>query len=197
MKTFSLKEFGLTALLAVGAALVSAPAYAATVDAVIASTSDKLNENETRAFIETSAGLAAGSLTYTKIENNSGWTRDTNLSGNAIVGDPGETGPLAGFTFDINPLQPGYFVLKFGGGGKSVDSLYVFENIGDLSTLAFGDVQVGNISLNKQGNPDIGRLSHYGYTDSISVMPLPAGGILILTGLGALAFARRCKKRSV
>ena len=127
------------------------------------------------------------------------------------------------FSVDIDPATPGYFILKVGnidpGGKLGLDPVYThffFENLDDLSTLAWGgdfcysdlgsmgmfDALVAEQDCEKMLswltvlNADGGKLSHITTTtgDPGTVIPLPAAGWLLLGGLGGLAALRRRKK---
>ena len=90
----------------------------------------------------------------------------------AIVADgPGQ------WYVDVSPLEPGYFVLKFGVGNLGVDDTYLFQNIAELTALVWSNSQVNNLSING------GRLSHVRVTGDTSV---PEPGTLALLGLGLL-----------
>lgn len=98
------------------------------------------------------------------------------------------------FYVDVSPEMPGWFALKFGTGGpaSSYDNTWFFENIDDLSILAWSIGEPDGIPAGLwdciSGN-EIGddcRLSHI-----TTVVPLPAGGLLLLTALGGLVVMRR------
>ncbi|WFP50848.1 PEP-CTERM sorting domain-containing protein [Methylomonas sp. EFPC3] len=97
---------------------------------------------------------------------------------------------------DVTPDQPGYFLLKFGTGGLGgVNDTYFFENIGEMTKLVWTNAQVNNITGGcGANNCNIGRLSHYAYTngtgtDNIPTIPEP--GVLSLMGIGLLGFGAR------
>lgn len=94
---------------------------------------------------------------------------------------------------DMSPNTPGYFILKFGTGGTSAVSHYFFENIADLTKLVWTDDQTGSLL---SGCETDCRLSHVTTTASVSPVPLPAGGLLLLSAFGGMALVRRRKTAS-
>lgn len=87
---------------------------------------------------------------------------------------------------DVAPLEPGYFMLKFGTGNTGFDNHYFFQNIGELDKLVWSGTDVNGLS---------GKLSHYnGFTAPI---PEPETYAMFLAGLGLMGFmARRRSKTS-
>ncbi len=83
---------------------------------------------------------------------------------------------------------PDYFLIKLGTGGTSLDSHYLFENIGDLA-WAVVDFSEAGIDFTIQ-NISIDRMSHVGEFGSINV-PEPSSAILFGLGLLGLIFQRR------
>ncbi len=77
--------------------------------------------------------------------------------------------------------DPLYFLLKIGTGGTTLDSHYLFQNVGDLSWAVVDFSDVG-IDFSVQ-NISIDRMSHVGEFDGTSV-PEPA--TLLLLGLGLI-----------
>ncbi len=124
-----------------------------------------------------------------------------------IMRDESPTATLVDGVWVINvaPEEPGYFVLKFGTGGTSVDEdHYFFENIGDLTQLVFTNEQVNNLTGGDCGAPNedacnIGRLSFYAWVPGEDgggppgEVPEPAS--LALLGAGALGMLMRRRRR--
>ena len=99
---------------------------------------------------------------------------------------------VGNYFVDVNPNTPGYFILKFGVGGTAAVSHYFFQNIADLTKLVWTDLQTNSLL---SGCEVECRLSHVTTTgDAPSPVPVPAGGVLLLTALGGMALTRRRKK---
>lgn len=103
---------------------------------------------------------------------------------------------------DVAPEEPGFFLLKFGvPNNSSLDTHYVFQNIGELTKLVWSNGQVNNLTggdCGINGSPNscnIGRLSHYVGTNGGggggSEVPEPASILLLGAGLMGMVFARR------
>ena len=103
---------------------------------------------------------------------------------------------------DVTPEEPGFFALKFGTGGLPVTSdTFYFENIADLTKLAWADWQVDGITGDPScgGRCNIDRLSHYTLLDigdgdgedPPDVVPVPAPLAMIGLGIALLAGGRR------
>lgn len=104
------------------------------------------------------------------------------------------------FYVNVSPDTPGYFILKFGTGNTGESTHYFFENIADLSILAWDitasqsgglynlwDCVAGDLVGGSGDQPQC-SLSHI-----TTVIPVPAAGWLLLGGLGGLAAFRRRK----
>jgi methionine-rich copper-binding protein CopC len=123
------------------------------------------------------------------------------LDGNAIdlTRNPSTTNQ---FFIDVGPVQPLYFLLKFGTGNTGADNTYFFQNVADFTKLVFSNNQISFLFGNDCGiasnSCNTGRLSHvsfYGSTDgggSGSSVPEPA--TIALIGLGVLGFAAARRK---
>ena len=99
---------------------------------------------------------------------------------------------VGNYFVDVSPNTPGYFILKFGVGGTQAVSHYFFQNIADLTKLVWTDLQTNSLL---SGCEVECRLSHVTTTgDAPSPVPVPAGGVLLLTALGGMALTRRRKK---
>ncbi|MBZ2208717.1 PEP-CTERM sorting domain-containing protein [Massilia soli] len=106
---------------------------------------------------------------------------------------------------NVDPDEPGYFMLKFGVGNLGLDTHYFFRNIGELTKLVWTNADVnfltgGDCGANNQSACNIGRLSHYLITDPDTDVPpneVPEPGSLALAGLGLLGLwaGRRSAKR--
>jgi hypothetical protein len=96
---------------------------------------------------------------------------------------------------DINPAQPGYFLLKFGTGNTGLDNTYFFQNIGEMTKLVWSNEQVNFLSGGNGGNGNIGKLSHYTTFDPTfhqeGEIPEPATLALVGLGLFAIGAVRR------
>jgi hypothetical protein len=131
----------------------------------------------------------------------------------------GLIGGVDSWYIDVDPNEPGYFLLKYGDGNTTSDSHFFFENDPILTKLVFTNTQVNGLmnGCNAAGGAVEGdvcsnsglRLSHfatYGGTSSTSstsstasntsvTVPEPNSSALVVLALGLLAagFYRRSK----
>lgn len=97
---------------------------------------------------------------------------------------------------DVDPDEPGFFILKFGVGQTGADTHYFFRNVAELTKLVWTSAQVAPLMDNcrvSQPGEILGegdcRLSHV-----TTVVPLPAAGWLMFAAIGGLAALRRKTK---
>lgn len=88
--------------------------------------------------------------------------------------------------------SPEYFLLKLGTGGTSLDSHFLFENVGDLNFAVVDFSQAGiDFTVN---NISIDRMSHFGEINGYNEVPEPTA--LFLLSLALLGFAFKRKKET-
>ena len=112
---------------------------------------------------------------------------------------PAATQDDAGNWFlDVNPSEPGYFLVKFGVGAVATShDTFFFRNLDEFTKLVFTDAQVDNITGGcGADNCNIGRLSHYTVFDvnepRVNEVPIPAAGWLMGSALlGLMGIARK------
>jgi len=93
----------------------------------------------------------------------------------------------ADLTFD-----PEYYLIKLGNGGTSIDSHFLFENIGDLS-FAVVDFSDAGIDFSIQ-NINIDRMSHLSEFNGTVDVPEPGNLALFGLGIAALGLSRKKQK---
>ncbi len=124
------------------------------------------------------------------------------MFGNPVVHDPtagtvtvsgnlgGITGPYSGFT-----LFPSAFEFTFTGaaGGPEFSTRAEIESFLDGATMA------GFVSavFFQSGDFDTGYRQRIDFSTSLTPVPLPAGGLLLLTGLAGVAMVGRRKSRKL
>ncbi len=156
------------------------PAQAVTTDTLLTSTSlgSSGDEAELQAIAD-AAGVDVSLLTL--VDKQDVTSADVMTNGSQ-------------YWLDVNPLEPAYFLLKFGTGGTTADSDYIFENIAELFELVWTNAQVQGL-MDNFGEGD-GRLSHYTLAGGTStVIPLPATLPLFLTGLLGMGFLARRRRQ--
>ena len=121
-------------------------------------------------------------------------------------------GTLDQWVIDVNPNKPGYFLLKFGFPSftTATHNTFFFKNMGELDKLVFSNADVeylsgGNCSTGNDASCNIGRLSHYVFSQDIvsdgivntsgSAVPDPGGFALAALAVGTMLLGRRLRQR--
>ena len=176
----------LTAAVVAGGFIFGSAASAATYtpdDLLCQATLANSGESEELALI---AGCAGGDVSDYKL--------DYKLEGSDLANlDKDDAG---NWFYDVDPDEPGYFILKFGNanGQDPWKTHYVFQNLYELTKLVFTNAQIDGALTQCIDNYIDCKLSHISVVNGPTPIPLPAGGLLLLTALaGAGAVARRRK----
>jgi hypothetical protein len=154
--------------------LVSVPAQAVTADTLIGSID---SAQSGQAYEEAQLEIACSC--------------DITLLANVAFSDAGVQHDGAVNYINVAPSTPGYFLLKFGTGNDGND-MFFFQNIAELTLLAWTDAQLIGAGLDPA---HVDSISHYAITTSIPTVP-DGGATLGLLGLGmlGLGYLRRRKQ---
>lgn len=121
-------------------------------------------------------------------------------------------GTLDQWVIDVNPNKPGYFLLKFGfpSSTTATHNTFFFQNVGELDKLVFSNADVeflsgGNCSTRNDAQCNIGRLSHYVFTQDLAsdasvdtsggTVSEPGGFALAGLAMGTMLLGRRLRQR--
>lgn len=121
-------------------------------------------------------------------------------------------GTLDQWVLDVNPNKPGYFLLKFGFPNftTATHNTFFFQNVGELDKLVFSNADVeflsgGNCSTGNDASCNIGRLSHYVFSQDVvgdgsvdtsgSPVPEPGGFALAALAIGTMLLGRHLRQR--
>ncbi|MCK8485418.1 VPLPA-CTERM sorting domain-containing protein [Aliiroseovarius sp. S2029] len=171
----TLKGVAVTSVLSIFSMVGAVNAATYTPDTLLGSAQlGNSGDGDELAALASIAGVDVNSLSIESKDNSGSFMRDD--VGNYFV--------------DVAPRTPGYFILKFGVGGTNAVSHYFFQNIADLTKLVWTDAQTNSLLANCTSDC---RLSHVTQTGDVSPVPVPAGGVLLLTALGGFALMRRRK----
>jgi len=93
---------------------------------------------------------------------------------------------------NVYPDEPGFFLLKFGG-GPGDNTHFVFRNLIDLNFLVWSDAQLLAAGIGTSNTGNLLGISHYVYTNGGNQVPEPATLGLVGMAMLGLALSRRRK----
>ena len=116
------------------------------------------------------------------------------------------------WVIDVNPNKPGFFLLKFGFPSftTATHNTFFFKNMGELDKLVFSNADVeylsgGDCSTRNDASCNIGRLSHYVFSQDIVTdgqtdpnggqVSEPGGFALAALAVGTMLLGRRLRRR--